>query len=80
MAEDAVPLGLAGLVVAASIIECLHKRGVIDQEGMDSIIKSAVVYMQAFCADRPPEIEQETNRILQLVAKASGEAQSMPSE
>jgi hypothetical protein len=65
MAEDAVPLGLAGLV-AASIIEGPRKRGVIDQEGVDGIIKSAVVYIQAFCADRPPEIEQETSRKLQL--------------
>ena len=73
MAENAMPLGLAGLVVAASLVEALRKRSAIDREAVDDLVKTALIYVQAFCVDHPVEIEQETKRILQVVAKASGQ-------
>ena len=58
--ERDVPFGLAGLVVAASLLEALRKRGLIDAETLSDVMDIALVYMQAFGTDHPPEVEQET--------------------
>jgi hypothetical protein len=71
---DSTVFGLAGLVVAASLLDAMRKRGLVDEDAVKEIMENAAVYVQAFGADHPPEIEQEARRILQMLAKSSREA------
>jgi hypothetical protein len=72
--ESATPVGLAALVVAASLMEALRKRGVLDEHAAAEVMDNALLYMQAFAVDQSPEFEQETRRLLDMLSKASGQA------
>jgi len=68
MAEDAPsPHGLAALAISVSLVETLLKQGIIDQATVETTLKEASVYAQAFCVDCSPEVERETQRLLKLV-------------
>jgi hypothetical protein len=72
--EGAEPFGLASLVLTASLLEALRKLGVIDADAGKEIMANASIYIQAFGADYPPEVEQQARRILEMVSKASAHA------
>ena len=57
---------IAAFALAASTVESLRKSGLVSQQVLDELLKGAASYVQASCADYPPEIEQEAQRVLQL--------------
>lgn len=65
MADDATsPHGLAALAISVSLVETLLKQGVIDQATVEATLKEANLYAQALGIDCSPEVERETQRIL----------------
>lgn len=74
--ERSAPFGLAGLVLAASLLEALRKRELLDPEAVAEVMANALLYMQAFGADHSAEIEQETRRILEMLSKVSGQSRT----
>jgi hypothetical protein len=60
---------LAGLAMSASLMEALLKRGVIEQQDVDPIIRDAASYVAAFCTDCGAEVEREALRLLALIGK-----------
>jgi hypothetical protein len=75
-----VTFGLAGLVMAASLMEALRKRGFLDEEGTTEVMANALVYMQAFGVEHPPEVEEQTRRLLEMVSRAAGQAPQGPAQ
>jgi hypothetical protein len=65
--EAALPYALAGLATTASLMDVLLKRGVIDEAFIAEVTKEAIAYAQALCTEWSPDVERETQRILQLI-------------
>ena len=70
---------VVALGIAASLVESLFRRGLIDQEAFDAIIKNAASYVQALCADCPPEVERQSHVILKELAKLATEPEATAS-
>jgi hypothetical protein len=71
MADDTpAALALAGVAMSASLMEALLKRGMIQQEDVDPIIRDASSYVAAFCTDCGPGVEREAQRLLTLIGKS----------
>jgi hypothetical protein len=68
--EAAAAQALASLAIAASLMEALLKRGVIEQADVDPIIRDAASYVAAFCTDCGPKAEREAQRLLTQIGKA----------
>ena len=60
---------VVALGIAASLIESLFRRDLIDQEAFDAIIKDAASYVQALCTDCPPEVERQAHLMLKQLGK-----------
>jgi hypothetical protein len=70
MADDApAAQALAGLAMAASLMEALLKRGIIEQADADAIIREAASYVAAF-TNFGPDVEREALRVLKLIGKS----------
>ena len=67
--EAAMPYALAGLAMTASLMDALLKRGMIDEAFVAAATKEAIAYAQALCTEWSPDVERETQRILQLVSQ-----------
>ena len=64
------PQALAALAVAASLMEALLKRGVIDRSAVDDTLKDAASYAQALCVDCSPELERGVQHLLKMIGQA----------
>ena len=65
--EAALPYALASLATTVSLMDALLKRGIIDEAFVAAATKEAIAYAQALCVELSPDVERETQRILQLI-------------
>jgi hypothetical protein len=79
--EAALPYALAGLATTVSLMDALLKQGLIDEAFVAEATKEAIACAQALCTEWSPDVERETQRILQLISQpktavAASEGQS----
>ena len=67
--EAALPYALARLAATVSLMDALLKGGVIDEAFVAAATKEAITYAQALCTEWSPDVERETQRILQLISQ-----------
>ena len=72
--EGGLSYAMASLAVTATLLDTLVKQGVIEKAVADAVIKDANCYVQALCVGCSPELERDTQRILQMFGKLPEQA------